>query len=135
MASGGGFDIYMDGGALAYINEDCGEEDERGRFSLFAFPVDQDDLPRPARDAGLEYEPLYFDFLDYGARLDGRCFIIAPNLPDYAISHVEAGQFIPGESPLWSAKIPLAGYRERYERALCPLCPASRRRGQVSTYG
>ena len=127
-ARGGGFDIYMDGGALAYINEDCGEEDERGRFSLFAFPVDRNDLPQSARDSGLEYERLDFDFLDYGARLDGRCFIIAPDLPDYAISHVEAGQFIPGESPLWSAKIPLDGYRERYERALSSLSgePAAR---------
>ena len=128
VASGGGFDVHIDGGALAYINEDCGEEDERGRFSLFAFPVDRNDLPQSARDAGLEYERLDFDFLDYGARLDGRCFIIAPNLPDYAISHVETGQFIPGESPLWSAKIPLAGYRERYERALSSLSgePAAR---------
>ena len=127
-ARGGGFDVHIDGGGLAYINEDCGEEDERGRFSLFAFPVDQDDLPRPARDAGLEYERIDFDFLDYGARLDGRCFIIAPDLPDYAISHVETRQFIPGESPLWSVKIPLAGYRERYERALSSLSgePAAR---------
>ena len=127
LASGGGFDIYADGGGLAYINEDCGEEDAGGLFALLAFPVDQNDLPQTALDDGLEYESLDFYLYSYGARLDGKC-VALPNLPDYPISHVETGQFTPGESRLWSAKIPLAGYRERYERALSRLSgePAAR---------
>ena len=126
-ASGGGFDVYADGGALTYINEDCGEEDARGRFSLFAFPVDQNDLPLPMRNAGLEYERLDFDFQNYGARMGGKCVIVR-DLPDYAISHIETSRFAPGESRLWSVVIPLAGYRERYERALSRLSgePAAR---------
>ena len=119
-ASGGGFDVYADGGALTYINEDCGEEDARGRFSLFAFPVVQSDLPLPMRNAGLEYERLDFDFRNYGARMGGKCVIIR-ELPDYALSHIETSQFAPDESRLWSAIIPLAGHRERYERALSRL--------------
>ena len=126
-ASGGGFDMYADGGALTYINEDCGEEDARGRFSLFAFPVDQSDLPLPMRNAGLEYERLDFDFQNYGARMGGKCVIVR-ELPDYALSHIETSRFAPDESRLWSAQIPLAGYRERYERALSALTgePAAR---------
>ena len=127
LASGGGFDVYADGGALTYINEDCGEEHARGRFSLFAFPVDQSDLPLPMRNAGLEYERLDFDFRNYGARMGGKCVIVR-DLPDYALSHIETSQFAPDESRLWSVKIPLAGYRERYERALSRLSgePAAR---------
>ena len=119
-ASGGGFDVYADGGALTYINEDCGEEDARGRFSLFAFPVDQSDLPLPMRNAGLEYERLDFDFRNYGARMGGKCVIVR-ELPDYALSHIETSQFAPDGSRLWNVQIPLAGYRERYERALSSL--------------
>ena len=116
-ASAGGFDIYANGGGLSYINEDCGEEDARGLFALFVFPVDQRDLPQTARDDGLEYEQRDFFFHDYGGRLGGKC-VIVPNLPDYPISHVETGQWIPGESRLWSARIPFDGHRERYKRAL-----------------
>ena len=126
-ARGGGFDVYAGGGALAYIKEDCGEEDARGRFSLYAFPVVQSDLPLPMRNAGLEYERLDFDFRNYGARIGGKCVIVR-ELPDYALSHIETSQFAPDESRLWSAIIPLAGHRERYERALSRLSgePAAR---------
>ena len=101
-AQSGGFDIYADGGTLTYIKED-GEEDARGRFALFAFPVDQNDLSQTARDAGLEYEPLDFDLHDYGARIDGGRVIVR-RLPNYAISRIETGQRLPGEGELWSAE-------------------------------
>ena len=100
-AQSGGFDIYADGGTLTYIKED-GEEDARGRFALFAFPVDQNDPSQTARDAGLEYEPLDFDLHDYGARIDGGRVAVR-NL-SCAISHVETGQVMPGERRLWSAE-------------------------------
>ena len=119
-ASGGGFDVYADGERLTYVKEDCGEEDALSRFSLLAFPLDQSDLTQTARDAGLEYERLDFNFLRHGATLDDKCVIVR-HLPDYPISHVETGQWTPGESRLWSAQIPLAGHRERYERALSSL--------------
>ena len=126
-ARGGGFDVYADGGALTYIKEDCGEEDALSRFPLFAFPVDQSHLSQPARADGLEYERLDFAFRNYGARREGKRVIVR-DLPDHPISHVETGQFTPGESRLWSVKIPLAGYRERYERAMSALSgePAAR---------
>ena len=119
-ASGGGFDMYADGDTLVYIKKSCDDDDARGRFFLSAFPVDQDDLPQSARDAGSDHEPLNFDFRRHGAALDGKCVIIR-YLPDYPISHLQTGQWIPGEGELWSAKIPLAGYHERYRRALSAL--------------
>ena len=126
-ASGGGFDVYADGEALTYVKKDCGEEDARSRFALSVFPVDPSDLPQTARDDGLEYERLDFAFQRRGMRLDGGCLAVR-RLPEYPISHVETGQYLPGESLLWSAKIPLAGYRERYARALSELAgePAAR---------
>jgi len=104
LASGGGFAIYQDGDALIYAKEGCGETDARGRFFLSVFPVDQDDLPQTARDAGLEHEPLNFDFHRYGAIFDGKCVIVR-ELPDYPISRIETGQWIPGEGGLWRVEI------------------------------
>ena len=126
-ARGGDFAIWLNGRRLIYSKEGCGEEDARSRVSLFAFPVDQSDLSQTARDVGFEYEWLDFDFHIYGMSLDGGCVVVR-HLPDYPISHIETGQWLPGESRLWSVKIPLAGYRERYERALSRLSgePAAR---------
>ena len=126
-ASAGGFDMRSDGGGLAYVNEDCGEEDARGMFELSIFPVDPSDLPRSARDDGLDYESRDFAFHYYGARRGGKC-VVVPDMPEYPISHVETGQWMPGESRSWSAQILFGGYRERYERALSSLSggPAAR---------
>ena len=103
-ATGGGFDIYANENALIYIKEACGESDTRGRFALSIFPADQTDLPPTARAAGYDHEPLNFDFPRYGAILDNKCVIIR-NLPNYPISHIQTGQWIPGEGGLWSARL------------------------------
>ena len=126
-ASGGGFDMYADGGELTYAKEGCGEEDARARFGLSVFPVDQDDLPQTARHAGLEYEPIYFDFHAYGAVFDGKCVIVR-RLPGYPISHIETWRQMPGGNRLWSAIIPIDESSERYRRALASLSgePAAR---------
>ena len=124
VASAGGFDIYADegedGGALTYVKDGCGEEDARGRFALSIFPLDQSDLPKRTRSAGLEYESMHFDFHDRGAVFDGGC-VIVQELPDYPISHIETWRYMPGESPMWSALILLEGHYERYRRALASL--------------
>ena len=117
----GGFNIYRDGGRLIYVKPQCSEYDTRGRFMLSVFPVDRNDLP----DAGAERETLNFDYPSYGAALDGDCVIIR-ELPDYRISHVTIGQRIPGEpGSLWSARIPFAGYYERFRDALSSLSGAT----------
>ncbi len=99
------FDVYMKGGALTYVKRGCDEgEDARGRFFLSVFPADPSDLPQSARDAGLKHEALNFDFADYGAALGGDCVIVR-ELPDYPISHIETGQWLPGEGHLWRGRI------------------------------
>ena len=103
-----GFDMWLDGGRLIYVKENCGEGDTRGRFFLSVFPADPTDLPQSARDDGFAHEPLNFDFHDYGAIFDGKCVIIR-ELPDYPISRVETGQWIPGEGELWSVGVVVGG--------------------------
>ena len=119
VASGGGFDIYRDGGELTYIKENCAERDTRGRFALSVFPVNRADLD----DKTHERNTLNFDFERYGSIRDGDCVIIR-NLPDYPISHIETGQWIPGENSLWGVHIPLEGHAERYADALASLSGA-----------
>ena len=126
-ASAGGFDMYADGGELTYIKEDCADEDTRGRFALSVFPVDRNNLTKWTRDAGLEHEPIRFDFHAYGAIFDGRC-VIVQDLPAYPISHVETWRQMDGESRAWSAAILIDESYERYRRALASLSgePAAR---------
>ena len=129
------FDVYMEGGALTYVKEGCEEYDTRGRFFLSVFPADPRDLPQTARDAGLEHEPLNFDFAERGAGaiFDGKCAIIQA-LPDYPISRVETGQFAPGEGELWSGEILFDGYYERYRDALASLPDEPAMRSNFDVY-
>ncbi len=107
-ASAGGFDIYADGGRLIYVKRRCAQDDMRGRFFLSVFPADRADLSAEARAADREHEALNFEFHQYGAALGGDCVIVR-HLPEYPISRAETGQWIPGGSGLWSARIDLDG--------------------------
>ena len=103
-ASAGGFNLYIKEGTLTYVNPQCAESDARERFFLSVFPKNRADLPQAARDAGQEHQSLNFDFQRHGATLDGVCVIIR-NLPNYPITRIETGQWIPGEGVLWDARI------------------------------
>ena len=110
-----GYDIYADGGALIYVKRQCADDDIRARFFLSVFPENPADLPRSARAAGAEYEPLSFDFWQYGAAFGGKCAVVR-ELPDYPISRIETGQWIPalpGDSALWRAGFAPPEYYER----------------------
>ena len=133
VASAGGFDIYADGGKLTYVKDDCGGEDPRGWFALSVFPLDQSDLPKRARDAGLNYESIHFHFHARGAVFNGGC-VVVKELPDYAISHIETYRYMPGESPSWSALILLDGHYERHRRALASLSSAPAMRSDFDVY-
>ena len=102
------FDVYADGGALTYIKDPCGADDARGRFLLSVFPADEADLSQDAVAAGRDHNALNFDFGRYGAIFDGKCVILRP-LPEYAISAVETGQWIPGGERLWIAEFDMGG--------------------------
>ena len=125
------FDVYVKDGALTYVKEGCAQDDTRGRFFLSVFPAEPRDLSQYARDAGLEHEPLNFDFAR-GAIFDGKCAIIR-ELPDYRISHIETGQFIPGEGELWRGEFPDGRYR-RYRDALASLSGEPAMRSDFDVY-
>ena len=109
------FDVYIDGRSLTYVKDPCAEEDARGRFQLWAFPEHGGALWMDSERGGAEYESLNFDFRDYGAIFDGRC-VIARTLPSYPMTHIEIGQWTPGEGGLWSARINFEAGVERYMR-------------------
>ena len=132
-ASAGGFDMRADGGKLTYVKDGCAEEDTRGRFGLSVFPVNRNDMTKQARDAGLEYELIYFDFHARGAIFDGKCVIIR-ELPGYPISHVETWRRMDGGSRAWSAAILIDESHERYRRALASLSGAPAARSDFDVY-
>ena len=97
------FDLYLDGDMLSYLKEPCGEDDARGRFFLSVHPADVVDLPAERLDIG--HDSLNFTFASpAGAFFNGKC-MANRELPGYRISHIETGQFIPGEGELWSARV------------------------------
>ena len=92
------FDIYLDGDTLTYLKAPCAESDARGRFFLSVHPVDPADLPEDRRELG--HDGLNFDFAPDGIIFNGKC-MIRRELPDYRISKIETGQWLPGVGGLW----------------------------------
>ena len=84
------FDVYLDGHAVIYTRESCGESDVDARFFLHVYPVDAGDLSSGRRQEGVDN--LDFDFNTYGWRIGDRCFA-ARQLPLYEIDRIRTGQF------------------------------------------
>ncbi len=101
-----GFDLYLNGGALAYLKEPCAESDARGRFFLSVHPIDVADLPADRRELG--HASLNFDFAPpTGAVFNGKC-MAKVKLPEYGIERIETGQWMPDSGErLWDAVIAL----------------------------
>ena len=95
------FDLYVTDGALIYVKEPCEQADTEARFFLHVVPQSADDLSEDRREYG--FNGLDFDFFLRGALFAGRCVAVAP-LPGYAIASIRTGQFVRGESELWSAE-------------------------------
>ena len=95
------FDVHLAGNRLIYLKAPCVEEDAKAMFFLHVFPEDAASLPAPRKRHG--FANLDFSFLLHGAFLDGKCFA-AIALPNYAISRISTGQYIPGSGRLWSAE-------------------------------
>ena len=96
------YDVYLTENALVYLKEDCQDSHTRGRFLLSAFPENAKDIPETRRETG--HDALNFDFARYGVRFDGKCLIRRP-LPDYPITSVETGRWIPGGREVWRVDI------------------------------
>ena len=103
-AARGEFDLYVDdgGGALVYAKKPCAPADTRTRFFLHVYAADFDDLPRNRRLWG--FEGLDFLFGKHGAIFGDACMARA-DLPDYAISKIDTGQFTTDGGRTWSAEL------------------------------
>ena len=102
-AARSGFDLYLNGDTLSYLKEPCGENDARGRVFLSVHPADVRDLPPDRRAIG--HDSLNFDFAPPSlAIFNGKC-MATRQLPDYDITKIETGQWIPGGERLWDAEI------------------------------
>ena len=111
------FDLYVTDGQLAYIKEQCGQEDMKQRFFLHITPERADDLPQERREHG--FDNLDFDFFLNGALFDGKC-VASVSLPEYPIVSVRTGQRNPQDgSDLWSVNVRLnpEPYRAAYHAA------------------
>ena len=98
------FDVYLSGGRLAYLKENCATGDMDTRFFLHIFPADPVDLGADWRERG--FENMDFQFGDHGGRTGNKC-VGERDLPDYAIERVRTGQFVIGGGRLWNAEFPV----------------------------
>ena len=98
------FDVYLRGGGLAYLKENCAPGDADAHFFLHIFPANPIDLPAASREFG--FANLDFRFADHGAYAGDIC-VAARELPDYPIARIRTGQNAAGEK-LWRMDIDLA---------------------------
>ena len=101
------WDVYLVGNSLIYAKDHCSPEDAEPHFFLHLYAVDVDDLPNQRKQYG--FDNLDFDFA-HTAIFDGKCLAAEVPLPDYAISEIRTGQYVPvdgGYNRLWEGKIRL----------------------------
>ena len=93
------FDVYLIENELTYVKELCAPADTAPPFFLHIIPADTNDLPAVRKQHGFDNLDFHFRW-DGGRRFDGKCLVTRP-LPDYKITSIRTGQFIPGEDPIW----------------------------------
>ncbi len=94
------WDVYLDPGRVTFVKEPCTAQDTRGRFAVHLFPAYTFYSNR------YQFENIGFDFREYGVILDGRCLAVVP-FPDYELTYVRTGQWIPGGDVGWSVEFPV----------------------------
>ena len=98
------FDVYFDGGLLAFVKASCSTKDVDARFMVHLFPTALNDLPDDRQRYG--FDNLDFDFGERGVSFDGKCFATI-RLPHYALDRVSAGQYVRAERRvLWQVGFP-----------------------------
>ena len=105
------FDVYHAGTRLLYTGERCSEEDVAPLFFVHVVPADEDDLPAPYRQHGVDFLdfrfkarqlPLDFHFDNPTRRMPSNVGCAAViDLPDYDVALVRTGQYVPDGTRLW----------------------------------
>ena len=96
------FDVYLGEGALTYVKNPCDQADTEPHFFLHIDPVDRDDLPEHRQHYG--FDNLDFAFSKHGNIFDGKCMATVW-FPEYAISAIRTGQFIPDGPRIWEDEL------------------------------
>ncbi len=94
----GVFDIYLGAGSLIFVKDPCARADTEAMFFLHLIPANVADLPDHRKQYG--FDNLDFVFDQHGDRFEGKCLAKVP-LPEYAISEIGTGQFVPGQGQVW----------------------------------
>ena len=94
------FDLWLVGNELIYAKEPCAAADTEPPFFLHVVPGNAGDLPGDRKQHGFDNLDFYFGGSG-GRRFDGKCLVTRP-LPDYRITSIRTGQFIPGEGQTWT---------------------------------
>ena len=97
------FDVYLSGNELTYFKDLCGPADTEDRFFLHLIPDNVADLPPYRQQHG--FDNLDFGWRGVGARRDGWCLATIP-LPDYPITAIRTGQFVPDTGQVWQVEFP-----------------------------
>ena len=107
------YDVYLSGGELVYIQEQCDSLDTEQPFRVSVFPERASDLPEEWRGRG--HQRFWFAFHQRGALLEeGACVALFP-LPDYPIAAIRTAQYVDGGDDLWEAAF--SANPERYQAA------------------
>ena len=99
VARGGGFDVYLHGGRLAWVKEACEPGALMREFQLDLYPADADHLAAHHQKRG------YLALIARGARFDGKC-LGAARLPDFALTRARLSQRRGGGKKPWEVDIP-----------------------------
>ena len=91
----GGFNVYLDDGALVYVKEECSAADRARPFFLRVVPFGLAAMPVPVARRGFAVDR-GFSFATHGAVLDGVCVALA-RLPPFRARGYGTGQLGTGE--------------------------------------
>ena len=109
LAARGVFDIHLGAGSLIFVKDPCARADTEAMFFLHLIPADVADLPGHRRQYG--FDNLDFIFDQHGERFDGKCRAKV-SLPEYDISEIRTGQFVPGQGQVWKEEFRTQGSSE-----------------------
>ena len=85
------YEVYLAGGRLLYVREDCAPEHREGTFVLHLTPRDEADLPPLRRSYG--FDDLSFRFDERALDTISSC-VAAVHLPGYDLRNIVTGRFL-----------------------------------------
>ena len=98
------FDVHVAENAVIYAKTSCTADDTQAKFFLHVFPIDRKSLPKKRRKSG--FDNLDFEFDSHGTIAGGTCRAHVA-LPEYAVTDITTGQYVPGRGQLWQEHLSL----------------------------